>query len=65
MNVLIPILIIGIGAGVWYLIREVFHAPRGFEIALYVVLAIALVLWVLATFGGFSLYVPIPGARTG
>jgi hypothetical protein len=57
INVLTPILIIIIGAGGWWLIRY-WGAPRGFEIALYVVVAIALILWLIGVFP--ALYVDAP-----
>lgn len=57
MNVIIPILIIIAGAGGWWLIRY-WGAPRGFEIALYVVVAVALILWFLSVFP--ALYVDVP-----
>jgi hypothetical protein len=58
MNILWPILVIIAGAAAWWLIKYL-NAPKPFEVALVVVLVIALIWWLVATFGG-GIYLPRP-----
>jgi hypothetical protein len=51
VSIVTPILIVILGACGWWLIRYL-NAPRPFEVALFVVCAVLLLLWLLAALGG-------------
>ena len=50
MNALWPLVVILVAGGIWYLLRYV-AAPQPFYIALYVVTAILLLIWLLGVLG--------------